>query len=303
MSEKPKRGLQSFLGPMRAPFLILALSCVTVGLGAAVWAGGGRVRTLDVLLVFLGGLCAHIGVNALNEYSDFRSGLDFKTTRTPFSGGSGTLPAQPALASQALAIGLGGVAVVVAVGVYFLVVRGGVLLPPGLAGLLVIVTYTPWLTRSPILCLLAPGLGFGSFMVVGVAVALTGQYTWTAFIASLSPFFLVSDLLLLNQFPDVEADRTIGRKHLPIVAGRRFSAVVYSAFLLLAYVSIVVGVLARWLPPASLLGLIPLPAAILAIVDACRYADDPPRLARAMTLNVIVNLLTPALVGIGMLIS
>ena len=45
---------------------------------------------------------AHLAVNMLNEYFDFKSGLDFKTQRTPFSGGSGTLPANPHLARQAL---------------------------------------------------------------------------------------------------------------------------------------------------------------------------------------------------------
>lgn len=41
-------------------------------------------------------------------------------------------------------------------------------------------------------------------MVMGTHFALTGEYSATAGLASLVPFFLVSDLLLLNQFPDVE---------------------------------------------------------------------------------------------------
>ena len=35
----------------------------------------------------------HAAVNALNEASDMATGIDLRTTRTPFSGGSGTLPA------------------------------------------------------------------------------------------------------------------------------------------------------------------------------------------------------------------
>ena len=35
----------------------------------------------------------HVAVNALNEASDMTTGIDLRTTRTPFSGGSGTLPA------------------------------------------------------------------------------------------------------------------------------------------------------------------------------------------------------------------
>ena len=52
----------------------------------------------------LGALCAHISVNAFNEYLDFKSGLDLKTTRPSFSGDSGTLPANPDFALSALLI-------------------------------------------------------------------------------------------------------------------------------------------------------------------------------------------------------
>jgi 1,4-dihydroxy-2-naphthoate octaprenyltransferase len=37
----------------------------------------------------------HGAVNAFNEYEDIKSGLDFKTQRTPFSGGSGTIVPVP----------------------------------------------------------------------------------------------------------------------------------------------------------------------------------------------------------------
>jgi len=45
--------------------------------------------------------------------------------------------------------------------------------------------------------------------------------------ASLVPFFLVSDLLLLNQFPDAAADERVGRKHIPILIGRRASSFIH----------------------------------------------------------------------------
>jgi len=151
--------------------------------------------------------------------------------------------------------------------------------------------------------LIAPGLGFGTLMVMGVDFALTGEYSWTAFVASLVPFFLVSNLLLLNQFPDVEADRSIGRSNLPIRIGKKSSAIVYAVFLLLTYVSIVVGVLLDLLPTAALLGLGTILLAVPAAVDAWRYAEETPQLIRPMGLNVLINILTPVLVGVGLLIA
>ena len=289
-------------GPMRLPFIILTPACYLVGLGAALYEAG-RVNALHAVLALIGAVCTHLSVNILNEYADFRSGLDATTQRTPFSGGSGTLPARPGLARRTLIMGLTTTAIVALIGVYFLIVWGWALLPLGALGLLVIVAYTPWMTRSPILCLIAPGLGFGTLMVMGTAFVLTGRYSWTAGIGSLVPFFLVSDLLLLNQFPDVEADRGIGRRHLPIVAGRRVSSYVYALFLLLAYVSIVVGVVVGYLPAASLLGLITLALAVPAAMGAIRHPDDVGKLIQPMGMNVLVNILTPALVAVGLMIG
>jgi 1,4-dihydroxy-2-naphthoate octaprenyltransferase len=186
---------------------------------------------------------------------------------------------------------------------YFLRVWGLSLLPLGLAGILVVVLYTPWLARNAFACLVAPGLGFGTIMVVGTHFALTGEYSRTALAASFVPFFLVSNLLLLNQFPDVDADRTVGRKNYPIVIGRRKSAVIYGAFLLLTFVSIVVAVILGYLPKASLIGLAALGVAVPAAVGAYRFADDVKRLAPYMGLNVVANIATPLLVAVGLLVA
>ena len=233
--------LKFLTGPMRLPFLILTPACVLLGLGTALWSSA-QVRYLYFILTLIGAISAHISVNAFNEFFDFRSGLDSRTERTPFSGGSGTLPEKPELARLALGTALITLLITGVIGIYFLRIRGLFLLPLGILGLIVVVAYTPWLARNPILCLIAPGLGFGPLMVMGTDFVLTGQYSWTACIASLVPFFLVNNLLLLNQFPDVEADKSVGRRHFPIVIGRRASSFIYGTFLLLTYLSIVLGV-------------------------------------------------------------
>ncbi|KAF0123800.1 MAG: 1 4-dihydroxy-2-naphthoate octaprenyltransferase [bacterium] len=290
------------LGPMRVPFLILTPACVLLGFGTAVWRTH-EVNILYLVLALIGAVCAHISVNALNEYFDFRSGLDFKTERTPFSGGSGTLPEKPDMARSALKTGLITFAITGMIGLYFVYIRGLLLLPLGILGLIIIFTYTIWITRYPILCLIAPGLGFGTFMVMGTDFVLTGQYSWTAFIASLVPFFLVSDLLLLNQFPDTEADQSIGRKHFPILLGRQTSSLIYGLFLLFAYMSIMFGVYLEYLPKISLLGVATIVIAVPAFVGASRYPEDIKKLTPYMGLNVIINIATPILVATGLFIG
>jgi 1,4-dihydroxy-2-naphthoate octaprenyltransferase len=122
-------------------------------------------------------------------------------------------------------------------------------------------------------------------------------------VASLIPFFLVNNLLLLNQFPDTEADRSIGRKHFPIVIGRRASSWIYIAFLLLTYASIAGGVLANRLPAWALLGLLTLPLAARAGIGTYRHAEDIPNLIPFMVQNVLLNITTPVLVAIGLFLG
>ncbi len=291
--------MKTLLGVSRIPFLLLTPACVLLGLGTAAWETG-HVNWLYFALALIGALSAHISVNAFNEYFDFRSGLDARTQRTPFSGGSGTLPANPAEARKALAWGWFTLLLTAAIGVYFLAVRGWGLLPLGVAGVALVYLYTVWVTKSPLASLIAPGLGFGTFMVMGTHYVLTGHYSWAAFWASLTPFFLVNDLLLLNQFPDVEADRTVGRKNYPIVLGRPRAARLYVAFLALAYLSPVVAVALGFLPRWSLLGLLTLVLAVPTAEKVLRYADELPNLMPALGNNVLINLLTPVLMAVGL---
>jgi 1,4-dihydroxy-2-naphthoate polyprenyltransferase len=297
-----KRSFLYVLGPMRVPFLILTPACVLLGIGTAFRSTGG-VSIFLVVLIMAGAVCAHISVNAFNEYFDFKSGLDFRTTRTPFSGGSGTLPEHPHAASYALATALITLTTTGLIGIYFLSLRGFGLLPLGIIGLVLIYAYTPWLTRSPFLCLFAPGLGFGPLMVMGTHYVLAGSYSASAFIASLIPFFLVSNLLLLNQYPDVEADRSIGRRPCTIAFGKRTSTYIFGAFLFLTYLSIIMGVLMHYLPSLSLLGLLTLLVSVPAYFGAFTYAENIKKLTPYMGLNVITNIATPALIAIGLFIG
>ena len=294
--------LKDLLGPMRLPFLVLPPACVLLGIGTAVWSQG-QINAWYAILAFVGAVAAHISVNALNEYYDFKSGLDLRTRPTPFSGGSGTLPANPEAARSALITCLVALGLTAVIGIFFLFVWGWALLPLGVLGLIVVFAYTNWITRSPLLCLIAPGLGFGLLMVMGTDFVLTGHYSWPALFASLVPTFLVSDLLLLNQFPDVEADESVGRRHYPILIGRKASSLIYGAFLLGAYLAIVAGWALNVLPAWALLGLLTLVIAVPTAIGAYRYADDVEKLAPHMGMNVLLTVLTPILTAVGLFIA
>jgi 1,4-dihydroxy-2-naphthoate octaprenyltransferase len=169
--------------------------------------------------------------------------------------------------------------------------------------LLLVVSYTVWWTYDPIRCLIAPGLGFGILMVMGSHFALSGHYSLIAFAASLVPTFLVSNLLLLNQFPDVEADQSIGRRHFPITIGRQASSRLYGQLLILAYATIIISTLAGLFPWTSLLALLTAIPAWQAYRLAARHAESIPELLPAMGLNVIVTVGTPFLLALGFFLA
>lgn len=291
------------LGPMRVPFLLLTPVCVVLG-AAAAYYGKGIFRMDWFLIALAGGLCAHISVNAINEYEDFKTGLDHRTTRTPFSGGSGTLPQCPEKAHWAACTGAVTLAFTVLVGLYFLWVWGSGLLLIGVPGIVAVVLYTRWLTRDPLLCLLAPGVGFGPCMVMGVDFVLTGTYGAVAIAASLTPFFLVSNLLLINQVPDIEPDVDVGRRHLMIVHGKGAGVIVYGVFLAGTYLSVVIAWLAGWFPAAALAALLTAPLAAHTAVGVAKHRNsDLNSLLPYMGKNVIITLATPTLLAAGLFVG
>jgi 1,4-dihydroxy-2-naphthoate octaprenyltransferase len=288
--------------PMRPPYLLLPPSAVALGAGTALW-GGYEIDLFYLLLAFIGAMAAHASVNALNSYLDFRSGLDLRTEPTVASGGGDHLREHPESARMALVGGVGTLVITVLVGVYFLAVRGWGLLPLGLLGVFLIVGYTPWLTRLPAVSLVAPGLGFGTCMVLGTHFVLTGTYSWPAFFASFVPFFQIDAMLILNQFPDMVADKSVGRRNYVILLGRKRAAPLYAVLLWSVYLSIVVGWALGHLPAAALLGLLTTPLAVQTSLGAYRHADDREQLLPIIGKNVWICVLTPALAALGILLA
>ena len=292
--------LRTLLQTIRPPFLILSPICVLLGASTAITATG-TIDTTSLILIITAALCAHVSVNTLNEYTDFKSGLDLETIRTPFSGGSGALPANPAMANMVLATGLITLSVTCAIGLYFLNSYGALVLPVGIIGVVIILTYSRWINRWPLLCLVAPGLGFGILMVVGTYIVLTGKSAAAAWFAAMVPFFLVNNLLLLNQFPDIEADKNIGRYHLPIAYGTKASSYVYGIFFVCAYATIVLGIYYGYFPMLSLIALLPVALSIYSMRGALKYAGSIGSHPQYLGANVAATLLAPMLLSVSVL--
>jgi 1,4-dihydroxy-2-naphthoate octaprenyltransferase len=242
-------------------------------------------------------------VNTLNEYFDFKSGLDLTTVRTPFSGGSGALPQHPEAQSAVFIVGLVASVATFLIGLFFLWEQGPGIVPIGVVGLLLVFTYTNWINRQPYLCLIAPGAGFGFLMVVGTQYALEGRFTLLPWLVAAIPFFLVNNLLLLNQYPDIQADSNVGRNHFPIAYGLETSSRVYGLFVLATIAVISIAVVVGYFPPLSLIALLPMPLAFYAYYGAVRYGREIGSAPQYLAANVAVAIITPLLLGISILLG
>ena len=290
----------ALLKTARPAFLLLTPCCLSVAVAFAIYESI-EIDPVNLALIFLGALAAHISVNMLNEYYDYKIGLDLQTQRTAFSGGSGTLPTSPELAESVFFCGLLCLVFTALIGLYFLLAIGWGLLPVGLSGMLLVYFYSSQITRRPLLCLLAPGLGFGPFMILGAYYILNGHYSFAVLMTSFIMLFVASNLLLLNQFPDLEPDRAAGRLHLPILVGRKNAALVYVLFLVMAYVLLLLSVYLKLLPIYSVLGMFTLFLGIPAAIFVLRFYDNMARLMPALALNVALTLSLPVLISIGLI--
>lgn len=290
--------LVTVLGVTRPNFLLLPPILVALGVIAGL-TDGGTLLVFNLIPTVLGGLLAHAAVNTLNEVADYRSGLDLTTERTPFSGGSGTLVQHPALLGNAHLLGWLACILLVACGAWLLADVGWGLAPYGLLGLLLIVTYSGPIGRNRWLVLVAPGLGFGPLMVAGSALATTGTVGPSSTVASLVVFFLVNNLLLLNQFPDRHPDAAAGRSNF-VISSPRMAAWIYAGFVAAAYGSVLLGVVIHRLPPVALASTLTLPLAMGTIRGAFRVPAGGEVPLSALGQNVAMSLLTPAMLALAL---
>jgi len=291
--------LKAFLGVARGPFLLLPVTLVAAGAAAAAWAGA--FSPLRTIVALVGLVVLHMAVNILNEWSDYRRGIDLATERTPFSGGSGTLPDGLMRSRTALVSGLITAAVGLAIGLWFLTEIGPAMIPVLVLGGVAVLLYTDLFARAGIGEIFA-GLGLGALPVAGTALVQEGWLPTAAVAAAIPAFCMTFNLLLLNEFPDESADRAGGRRNLVLMLGRRRAAWVYVGAAVAVPVSLVVSVVAGWLPWPALAAVVPSVLLVKPFEWALGDPDAPVPLP-ALGANVVWNLATNAVLAAGLVLA
>ena len=292
-------GLAPWLGVARAPFLLLPLALVAAGAASAAYEGAfGWGPTL---LALVGLVLLHASVNALNEASDMATGIDLRTDRTPFSGGSGTLPAgllsvrATRVFAYACAVA-GGL-----IGGWFALRLGPMFALLMAAGAACVLFYSEVFARTGLGEIVA-GLGLGALPVWGAAWVQGKEPGPGGLWAGVPAFFMTFDLLLLNEFPDETADRAGGRRNLVLILGRKGAALVYAGAAILTPLAIVAAVALRALPLPALAAAVP--SLLLAKPLLWAFGDTrEPVPVPALGANVVWNLATNAALALALAVA
>jgi 1,4-dihydroxy-2-naphthoate octaprenyltransferase len=292
--------LKTWFLETRPSFLLLTPIAFSVGLASAYLEGSFHAPR--ALLGLIGVLLAHISINTINDYFDYKSGLDFKTKPTPFSGGSGLLPSGTLEAKDVYRFALGSLIVGSIIGVYFVLTTGWMLLPLIAVAAISIYFYTPGFSRWYVGEIIT-GLNFGPLMVLGGYFIMTGHYGAKPLSASIIPGILVGTLLFLNEFPDVEADNAVGRRNVVISLGLAQSSKIYSVLIASTYLWVFASIILGLMPPTTLVTYLTLPLALKAVKGVLRDHDNVGRLIPAMGANVMLVLSMTAMTTIGLLLS
>ncbi|MHB8109827.1 MAG: prenyltransferase, partial [Syntrophorhabdaceae bacterium] len=99
------------------------------------------------------------------------------------------------------------------------------------------------------------------------------------------------------------ADKTVGRRHLPILLGRKNVARIYIFFLATSYTPLFLGYILGIFPVHVFIALITMILGFQTSRGVLQYSDEMKGLIPYLTKNVIINLATPALLAIGLMIA
>ena len=224
--------LSAWLRVIRIKFLLASVIAVSVGLAISWW----NISTLDIfyaLLTLAGVAALHTSVDLLNDYWDFKRGIDLKTKRTKMSGGTGVLPEGLLKPNQVYRAGIAFLLIGSAIGCYFVLIDGiiiGVLLAFAVLSIYFYSTKIVDYGLAEIFVTIK-----GTMIVLGTYYIQTLDITIAAIIGGIFVGILSSLVLFVTSFPDYAADKAKGRKTLVISVGKDNGATIFWVFPIVGY--------------------------------------------------------------------
>ena len=298
MSTKEK--IMLWIKAIRAPFFSATIMSAIIA-GTLAYSEGrfSWLYLLGAIFVIAG---SNAGINLINDYFDHKSGNDeVNKYHGPFSGGSRVIQDKLIKPRSILIVGISSFIIVTLIGLYFVIFINLHLLWFGLAAVLLGYFYT----AAP-LRLAYRGLGeilvfiiAGPLAVCGTYLLFTGTITLEALLISIPQGLLLTAILFINEFPDYEADKSVGKRHIIVRIGRKRARIFYTTLIAAVYLSVLIPVALKILPVYLLVIFLNLPLAVQAISTTLKKYNDERAILPAQAKTILLTLSSGILIVAG----
>ena len=292
--------LSAWFRVIRIRFLLSSVIAVSVGLGIS-WWHIGQIDILYAIMTMGGVVSLHASVDLLNDYWDFKRGIDTQTQRTKMSGGTGVLPEGLLQPNQVYRAGLGFLIIGALIGSYFVIIDGIVI---GMILAFAVVSIYFYSTK-----IVDSGLAEifvaikGTMIVLGTYFIQTLEINLTTIMGGIFIGLLSSLVLFITSFPDFEADKAKGRKTLVISVGKQKATIVFWIFPIVIYSILISGIFYEIFPIYCIISIVMFPLIIKAGLLLKQNFDNINKLIPAMSYTITFSRITGALFVIGFLLN
>lgn len=251
-------------------------------------------------------MAINAGTNLFNDYYDHLSRTDWINIHpTPFSGGSRAIQEREMEPWQILRAAWFCFALAAGIGLYLASCSGWLLIIIGAVGLWCAYAYTalPFKIGYRGYGEILVGTLLGPLSVLGAYFVQTCRFSWSAFLTSIPVGILVGSILYVNEFPDYQADRQVGKNHLIVLLGPRRAAYGYPLLMAATYISIGLSILNGILPWLAVLTIGTLPMAWKATRLVLRFYEEPTKIIPAQAATIMLHGIIGLILSVSFLVQ
>jgi 1,4-dihydroxy-2-naphthoate polyprenyltransferase len=295
--------MNKYIKALRAPFIAGSVSPVLIG---ASLAYADDVFSLSKFIVSVIGIASlHTAANLINDFYDAEGSDAVNLHVTPFSGGSRAIQEKGLSRGAVLNMAVFSLLIALASAIWMIQVKRPLVIPIGLLGL-----FIGWAYSAPPFKLMSKGWGevliffaFGPLVSLGAYYAITGTLSLSAFVVGVPQGFLITGVIWINEFPDYEADKSVGKDNLVVRMGPEIARYLYCLIMAMSFMSIIFIVAIWHISFLMMLGFFSFPFAFKAMKIAWKEYLNYENLIPGQALTVMTVVSQGLLISLGLVAS